>query len=213
MKPRVVVLGAGRQARVVLDVLSEVEEFEIVGCTGEAAGLQDVLGCRIVGDDSQLPRLLTMGVRHAFVAIGDNRRRLDLLEHVARLGFLPINVLSRHAILSPRIELGKGVAVLPGAVINVGARIGDGVIINTGAVVEHDCEIGKGAHIASGVSMAGCVRVGEGALVGTGSSVIPDVEIGPWSVVGAGSAVTRSVPQGVLAAGVPALVKKTRQHL
>jgi UDP-perosamine 4-acetyltransferase len=213
MKPKVILLGAGKHAKVVLDVLGESDEFDVVGCTSTVLDYQAVLGFSVRGDDSVLPRLLALGIQHAFVAIGDNRIRLERMEHIEKLGFVLINVVSRRALLSSRARFGKGVAIFPGAVVNVDAVIGDGAIINTGAIVEHDCEIGRGAHIASGVSLAGCVRIGEGTLLGTGCSVIPDIEIGAWSVIGAGSAVIRRIPGGALAVGVPAVIKKVNQSL
>lgn len=213
MKPKVILLGAGKHAKVAIDVLEEGEEFELVGCTSDDLDRREVLGYPVHGDDSVLPRVLASGVQHAFVAIGDNRIRLARLAHIEKLGFVPINVVSRRALLSSRAHLGKGIAIFPGAIVNVDAIIGDGAIINTGAIVEHDCEIGRGAHLASGVSLGGCVRVGEGALLGTGCSVIPDVEIGPWSVIGAGSVVISDIPGGATAVGVPAVIKKVSQSL
>jgi maltose O-acetyltransferase len=40
--------------------------------------------------------------------------------------------------------------------------------------------------------------------VGGGALILPGVTIGSRSVIGAGSVVTRDVPDGVLAAGIPA---------
>jgi acetyltransferase-like isoleucine patch superfamily enzyme len=68
--------------------------------------------------------------------------------------------------------------------------------------------IGDYVHIAGSVHMGGDSVVEEGAMVGLGTVMIPGCRVGAWSVVGAGAAVTRDIPPRVLAAGVPALVKK-----
>ena len=52
------------------------------------------------------------------------------------------------------------------------------------------------------------VRIGAGAWIGSAAIVMADV--GRDSVVGAGAVVTRSVPDRVVAAGVPARVVKRR---
>ena len=59
-----------------------------------------------------------------------------------------------------------------------------------------------------GAHLAGNVRVGKLAHVGIGVSIIQGVEIGKSSIVGAGAAVIANIPDNVVAAGVPARVKK-----
>ena len=52
------------------------------------------------------------------------------------------------------------------------------------------------------------IRVGQGSWVGSAAVVMADV--GRDSIVGSGAVVTRPVPDGVVAAGVPARVLKAR---
>ncbi|MCA9036214.1 MAG: sugar O-acetyltransferase [Planctomycetaceae bacterium] len=47
------------------------------------------------------------------------------------------------------------------------------------------------------------VRIGSDVWVGGGAIILPGVEIGSRTVIGAGSVVTRSIPDGVVAAGNP----------
>jgi virginiamycin A acetyltransferase len=54
------------------------------------------------------------------------------------------------------------------------------------------------------------VRIGAGAWIGCGAIVMADV--GEGTVVGAGSVVSRPLPPLVIAAGVPALIKKSRSE-
>jgi UDP-perosamine 4-acetyltransferase len=205
----VVVVGGGGHARVILDILAQAEEFEVAGFTSRDAEEQTtaVSGYSRLGTDDALPELFRSGIRHAFVAVGDNKRREMCFRELSSRGFTLVNVISRHAVISPRASLGLGVGIMPGAVINTGSVIGDGVIINTNASVDHDCRIGAFAHIAPGTTLAGNVTVGSGALLGVGSRVIPGITIGANSTVAAGAVVIHDLPAGVLAAGVPARVK------
>ena len=210
LRPRVVVVGGGGHARVILDILAQAEEFEVMGFTSRDAEepTPALSGYPCLGADEALPELFSSGIRHAFVAIGDNKRREMCFRELASMGFTMVNVISGYAVISSRASLGLGVGIMPGAVINTGTVIGDGVIINTNASVDHDCRIEAFAHIAPGTALAGNVKIGSGALLGVGSRVIPGITIGSNSTVAAGAVVIRDLPADVLAAGVPAIIKK-----
>jgi UDP-perosamine 4-acetyltransferase len=210
VRETVVVLGAGGHAKVALDILSEMDHVEVAGFTSPDGKPDELFGYRCLGTDEVLEELLRSGIRCAFVAVGDNRRRDTCLRALEARGFRLVNAISPGAIVSRRAQLGEGVAIMPGAVVNAGARIGDGAIVNTNATVDHDCLIGRCAHIGPGASLAGCVRVGTGAFLGVGSTVVPNTEIGDWSVIGAGAAVVRSIPAGVVAVGVPAVPRPAK---
>jgi UDP-perosamine 4-acetyltransferase len=205
---QVVVLGSGGHAKVIIEILRQRTDFEIVGCLGREATGPPVCGVPVIGDDSVLPGLRDGGVHHAFVALGDNHTRSRMIEHVFSIGFKLVNAISLHAVLSPSVAVGEGVAIMAGAVINAESTVGDGVIVNTGATVDHDCVLGPMSHVGPGANLAGSVRIGAGAFLGTGCRVIPGIRIGDWSVIGAGAAVFRDVPEHVVTQGVPARVIK-----
>lgn len=52
------------------------------------------------------------------------------------------------------------------------------------------------------------IKVGDNVYIGIGTIILPGVTIGNNVVIGAGSVVTRNIPDNVVAAGVPAKVKK-----
>lgn len=198
----VVIVGAGGHAKVIVEILERIETVEVVGFTSRSTD-DRLFHYPHLGPDSVLPALLSNGVSHAFPAVGDNRVRQRLANELLRIGFLLVNAISLHAIVSPRVRLGSGIAIMPGAVINAEASIGDGAVVNTGATVDHDCTIGAFAHVAPGSHLAGCVKVGEGTFLGIGSSVIPGITIGSWVTVGAGAAVIRNIADHATAVGVP----------
>ena len=142
------------------------------------------------------------------LGIGVNRARKKSFERLADAGITPVALIHPSAIVSESVLIGSGAVVMPAAVINADAVVEAGAIINTAAVIEHDCSIGAFAHISPNCALGGAVRVGELAHLGIGSSVIQCVSVGRSSTVGAASAVVDDIPDEVMAAGVPAVVKK-----
>jgi UDP-perosamine 4-acetyltransferase len=201
---RIVVVGAGNHAKVVLEALWAMSAFEVVGLTDPDTSARHVLGAPVLGGDELLPELFAQGVTHAVVAVGSNLRREQIGQNLLSRGFtLPV-IVHPAAHISPSAHIGRGTIVMAKAAVGPLATVGELAIINTGAIVEHDNWIGRAAHIGPGAALAGGVRVGCRALVGIGSAVRPQISIGDDSIVGAGSAVVADVPQGATVAGVPA---------
>ena len=94
-----------------------------------------------------------------------------------------------------RIEIGEGSCVQDNAVIHAASGlptiVGKNVTVGHGALLE-GCVIEDGALIAMGATVLQRARVGAGALIAAGSVVLEGNEI----------------PPGVVAAGIPAVVKK-----
>lgn len=206
---QVVGLGAGGHAKVVIEILRLMGEYEIVGLLDPKRQLwgTEVLGIPVIGDDGLLPKLYSDGVRCAFIGVGhvgDAQPRKRLYEMVRAQGFRVVQAIHPQAIVSPSVEIGHGATIMAGAIINAGARLGKNVIINTGAIVEHDCVIGDHVHIATGARLAGGVYVGTQAFIGMGCSIVQNVRVGCNAVVGAGAVVIEDVPDDVTVVGVPA---------
>lgn len=154
---------------------------------------EPVLGVPVLDEANDLRRLITAGLSHAFVAIGDNAMRQRQAARARELGLTLVNAISPRAYVAPSVAMGSGILIVHGAVVNASSALGDDVIINTAASVDHDNVIGAGVHIGPGSHLAGSVTVGDGAFVGAGSVVIPGITIGSGAAVGAGSVVVRDV--------------------
>jgi len=210
---RVVGLGAGGHAKVVIEILRLMGSYELVGLLDPKQELWDteVLSIPVLGDDNLLPELYDRGVRYAFIGlgtIGNTRLRRRLYEKARRQRFQIVQAIHPQAIIAPSAEIGHGPTIMAGVVINAAARLGDNVIVNTGAIVEHDCVIGDHAHIATGARLASTVHVGEGTHIGLGASVRQCIHIGRNAVVGAGAVVVDDVPDNVVVVGLPARILK-----
>jgi UDP-perosamine 4-acetyltransferase len=200
---RIVVIGAGGHAKVVIEAV-RAQGGEVVGLIDPSPATSSVLGVQILGSDDVLQDLRCQGIDTAVVALGDNPLRERLGRRIRELGFVLPNVVHPSALLSPSARLGSGIVVMARAVVGSETAISDLAIINTAAIIDHDNEIGVAAHVAPGCALAGNVRVGARALIGVGSAVRPGTRIGADTVVGAGSAVVADVPDRATVGGVPA---------
>lgn len=206
---RVVGLGAGGHAKVMLEALRLMGGYEPVGLLDPDPQRQgaSVLGVPVLGDDNLLGQLTADGIRCAFIGLGSTsstRPRQRLYERARRHGLRVIRIVHPQSILAPSVQLGDGVAIMAGAIINAEASLQDNIIVNTGALIEHDCVIGQHVHIATGARLAGGVRVGDGAHIGIGAAVLQGRHIGQRAVVGAGAVVVHHVPDETVVVGIPA---------
>ena len=69
--------------------------------------------------------------------------------------------------------------------------------------------IGNNVEICAGAKVIGPITIGDDCWLGGGVIVCPGVTIGNRCIIAAGSVVTRDIPDDSLAAGNPAVIKKT----
>jgi len=169
----------------------------------------DVLGVPVLGDDEWFSQLAQQQVRHFVMGIGgvgDNQPRRRLFERAIAAGLHPLTVRHPSAACSSWASVGDGCALLPGSVVNAGARLGVDVIVNSGAVIEHDCRIGSHVHVATRAALAGTVSVESLAHIGAGAVIRQGLSIGEGAIVGAGAVVVADVQSWTVVTGVPARI-------
>lgn len=120
------------------------------------------------------------------------------------------------AVLIGDVELGCGASVWWGAVLradDAGITIGAGSNVQDNAVIHVSAGmptvVGENVTIGHLVTIEGCV-VEERAMLGMGAVMLQRSRLGAGSVLAAGALMLQGqeIPAGVVAAGVPAVVKK-----
>lgn len=210
-----IVFGAGGHGRVVADAARASGKWSSIAFFDDRwPAVAEFAGCPVLGDLQALVRRIEAGgpeIGKVIVAVGDNRRRLDLCHTLMRSGADLATVIHPFTAVSPESRIGAGSVVLAGAVVGPGASLGIACIANTRSSIDHDCVLGDAVHVCPGVSLAGSVSVGEATLIGVGSSVIPEIRIGSGAIVGAGTVVIRDVAAGATVVGSPGReVKRAR---
>jgi len=204
---RIVVVGGGGHAKVVIGILRKLKSYVIAGYVDvENRGV--VLGVEYLGDDNVLGELIRgRGVRLAALGIGhatDSEKRRKICAVLREYGYELPPLVSTDAIVNSEVVIGMATVVMDGAVINPCTRVDYGCIINTSASIDHDCKIGEFTHIGPGATLCGGVAVGPYSLVGAGTTVLPGITIGRSCTVAAGATVVRNCKDGGCYMGTPA---------
>jgi len=207
----IVILGAGGHAKVLIEaLLADAAVIAGIVDADPALGGMQLLGVPVLGGDELVETFPASEIMLAngIGSVGLPVRRRELFERFKNRGYRFAAVIHPSAVIASDVELGEGVQIMAGAVIQPGSRIGSNAVINTRASVDHDCRIGEHTHLAPGVTLSGAVTVGGTCHIGTGATVIQGIAIGSHSVIGAGALVLKNVPSSVTVVGVPARVVK-----
>ena len=136
----------------------------------------------------------------------------------------------RKARIGPDVALAPNVSLRFGERIEIGARahVGENCALWAGSkngriVIGEDALFGPRVYITASnydyqagspvmrqPRIESDVRIGADVWLGAGVIVLPGVTIGAGSIVAAASVVTRDLPEGVVAAGIPARIVKMR---
>ena len=124
------------------------------------------------------------------------------------------------ALIRDMVTIEKNAVIMMGAVINIGAVIGEGSMVDMNAVIGARGILGKNVHLGACAVVAGVLEppsatpviTEDDVLIGANSVILEGVRVGKGSVVAAGSVVTKDVPPGVVVAGSPAKIIKSKDE-
>jgi sugar O-acyltransferase (sialic acid O-acetyltransferase NeuD family) len=214
MTRSVYLVGGGGHARVVLDamLLSGVKVSGVLDPSlkrGELIFSVPVLGGDEILDD------VSSSVTELVNGIGANPRvtpRQMLHEKLTARGFAFATVRHPSVLCGRECELGEGIQLLAGAVLQNRVRVGANAVVNTRASIDHDCVIGAHSFIAPGAILSGGVEVGGSVFVGAGAVLLPGIAVGRNAIIGAGAVVRENVPEDCVVAGNPAVRTRRRAN-
>lgn len=195
---KLVIIGASGHGKVIADIALKNGYEEIV-FLDDNDSLIECAGFPVVGKTCEATNM----DGDKIVAIGSAQIRERIQANLKNI----VTLIHPNAVVSRRVEIGKGTVVMAGAVINSDAVIGDGCIINTCSSVDHDCKIGDYAHISIGAHVAGTVEIGKRTWIGAGATVSNNVCICSDCMIGAGAVVVRNIKKSGIYVGVPAMEK------
>lgn len=192
---KVVVIGGGGYAKVVISIIKELDCYEIYGYTDNADN-GSILGVRYLGDDRILKEVYSRdNVEKAVLGVGqlqDSTLRRSIVCRLKKIGFFFPAIVSKTAILSDGVKLGEGTIVRDNATISASSTVGSYSIIGTSANINHDSTIGSYSNIAIGSNIGAEVNIGDDVLVGMGTVVMNKINVIDKCLIGAGSLVLKN---------------------
>lgn len=203
----IVVIGYSGHAYVVIDALNELK-MPVKFYTEINKAQKNPFDLKYLGNE-QSSEFEGWNTNFSYVlGIGNNKIRENMGNSILERNIDLLTIFHPLSNISKKTEIGKGVFISKGALVNPLVSIHDFVVLNTGCIVEHECTIQQAAHIAPGAVLAGNVYVGKRSFVGANAVVKQGVRIGDDVVIGAGSVILKDIPDGSIFVGNPAHVIK-----
>ena len=203
---KIIVIGGGGHAKVLISVIKKSSQFELAGYV-DINDRGEILGVQFLGNDYKLNEIFSKGIINAAIGIGQinvTQKRFNVVKNMTDIGFTFPSIISKDAIVNEDVLIGEGTQIFDGAVINSGSRIGKFSIINTKSTVEHDCKIGNFCHIATGAVLSGGVEVDDFSMVGSNAVIVQYKKIVSNCMFGAGAVVTKDITEEGVYVGNPA---------
>lgn len=166
----------------------------------------------ILGKIEEIPAALRKGGFDAVaIAIGYKHRRFrkEVYTTLKSHGVPVATFVHPSSYVDKSALIQEGSVVLVNCTIDMNARLGENVLLSSRCFVSHHVEIGSHTFCGPAVNLAGNTGIGECCFLGINTTLIDGVRTGTNVQTAAGSVVTKDVPDHVLVAGVPAVVKKT----
>jgi sugar O-acyltransferase (sialic acid O-acetyltransferase NeuD family) len=210
----IVIFGSSGHGSVVLDCLEREGKYNVVGFLDsfKKKGRRHC-GYPILGNAFDLPYLMDKHeVYGGIVAIGDNWIRSTIVDRIAEVvpNFTFISAIHPSAIIGRDVKIGKGIAIMPGVILNANSQVNDFCILNTCSSLDHDGLMEEYSSLAPKVCIGGGFSIGKFSAICLGTQIIENVRIGQHTVVGAGSLVVMDIDSYSLAYGAPAKVIRKR---
>ena len=210
-KEKIVIIGAGQHARVVLYNIEEQNKYEVIGFLDAADDkIGNIFeGKKILGNyqkENLKEFSKKIGTNKFFIGFGNMKYRKKVFDYFINNGWEAVNIIHPNAVVSKNAKLGKGILIECGCLITPNPVIGNNVVVNTGSQVNHDNIIEDNVYIASGVILSGGIKIGENTLLDHGVIITLGCSVGKNSLIGAGAVVTKNIPDEVVAYGSPCKV-------
>ncbi|PLX10682.1 MAG: hexapeptide transferase [Marinilabiliales bacterium] len=207
-----IIIGAGGHALEILDLLSEINKDDSIvffdNVTPSPSGFINDKYKILRNFDDALQYFNTVDNKFT-LGLGSPEIRKNLCVKFESLGGEIISTISPFAKIGLYSNcIDNGVNILANATISNGVTIGKGTLVYYGCIITHDCKIGNFCELSPGATLLGKCIIGNNCQIGANASIFPNIRIGANSIVGAGAVVRENVPENVMVAGVPAVIKK-----
>ena len=188
IKKNIVLVGGGGHCISLIDIIENGNEFNILGVLDPNTVKKNILGYKILGDDSLIPELV--GENTYFLITVGQIKSYSIRKSIAKI-LLKNNaklatIISPTAYVSRHAHIGNGSVVMNHAVVNAKSKIGNNCIINTMANIDHNVLIQDFCHISTCAVINGDTVIENGTFIGSNATISNNIIIKENSIVGAG---------------------------
>lgn len=193
---KIVIIGCGGHAKVVLSIINLLDDMEVVGFYDDYKK-GEFCNYPILGNINDL-KLEHDGY---IIGIGNDKVRHEIYKKYSNINW--ISIVHPKSIVDSDVEIGRGTVVCAGSIIQTQVKIGCHCIINTGCSIDHESKIGNFCSICPGTVICGRVEIGDLSFIGANSTIIQCLSIGERCLVGAGSVIIKNIDEGCKIVGNP----------
>ncbi|NLK95368.1 MAG: sialic acid O-acetyltransferase [Clostridiales bacterium] len=182
------IIGAGGHGKVVAEAAELENKYDKISFLDDNNDVKNVFDFKVIGKINEYGKFANE-YKYAFVAIGNNEKRLKLINKLMKAGYSVPNVIHPKSYVSKYSSVGLGTVILSGAVVNVNSKVGVGCILNINSTIDHDCNIGNGVHISSGAVIRSMVNIQDLSVIGPGACITSGKVISKNSLIDAGTVI------------------------
>jgi len=209
---RIIIFGAGGQAKETIDLIEDNIKGEIIGIIDKKPTNTKFFGYKILGTEKNLDSIIKKNkITHFTVAIGNIKTRAKIY-NLVKTKIKPLSIISKKAYISKSVRIGEHATIYPGVVVNADAAIGNNVLINSNATIAHEVRVADHVNINPGANIAGKVIIEDFCFIGIGASIRENLHIAKNTTIGGGAMVTRDTKPNNTYGGVPAKILIQSAH-
>lgn len=164
---RLLIYGSKEFAATVADLVRH--------CGHEVAGMVDDfnVGAGIVGNLDFVAKNFPPSEFDFAVAIGYSNipARWRAWERIRDAGYRAPALVHPRAYVADNAEVGEGVMVMAGAVVDVRAHLEELVVVWPGACINHDARVGRNTFVSPNATLCGSVVIGPDTFIGAAAAV------------------------------------------
>lgn len=195
---RLLLLGAGRGAQMVLEMLAGSTTQEAAAAVDDDPRTWDgyVSGVPVIGSLQHLPVLAASGLFDAAVICiaASAEVRAGLRAACGAAGLPLANVVDRTARVAGDVQMGEGNVIGAFCHLGTGTRVGHNNLFSAYTSFDHHNVLGSEISTGPGCTTSGVVTIGDGVRMGTGVRVEPNLTVGDGVHIASGAVVLTSVP-------------------
>ena len=160
------IIGAGVYGLVAKEIAESMHCFEKI-CFLDDYAVKTPNGIDVIGKSSNIEDF-AMDFANVIVAIGDAKKRLQMISKIEETPCRLISLVSPRAYIAPTAQIGVGCVIEPMAVVHTGCVLTKGCIVSAGAVINHVSMLCDGVHVDCNATIEGHTLVSAGVKIPAG---------------------------------------------